>query len=74
MKILLNYQSMISIGIVSKIMMFLLLDAIIGKKEKRKTGERKKETRKKAEGITSAFLNVSIRSRFRIRRITEGAL
>lgn len=36
MKILLNYQSMISIGIVSKIMMFLLLDAIIGKKEKRK--------------------------------------
>lgn len=28
MKILLNYQSMISIGIVSKIMMFLLLDAI----------------------------------------------
>ena len=36
MKILLNYQSMISIGIVSKIMMFLLLDAINGKKEKRK--------------------------------------
>lgn len=34
MKILLNYQSMISIGIVSKIMMFLLLDAIIGKKKR----------------------------------------
>ncbi len=34
MKILLNYQSMISIGIVSKIMMFLLLDAIIEKKKR----------------------------------------